>query len=166
VVEVLIPDFQGNIDDINTVVQAGPEVVAHNIETTKTLTPKVRDSRATYDQSLAVLRSIKELRPTTHTKSSIMLGFGENHGDVLSTMKDLRNVNVDILTLGQYLRPTKAHLPVVEYVDPHVFQQYKQAAIDLGFLYVAAGPLVRSSYRAGEFFVEALIRKNSRALSS
>lgn len=165
IVEVLIPDFQGNIDDVNTVVQAGPEVVAHNIETTEPLTPKVRDSRATYKQSLKVLKSIKQLKPTIYSKSSIMLGLGETESDLISTMKDLRSVYVDILTLGQYLRPTKGHIPVTEYVSPECFQRYKQVAESLGFLYVAAGPFVRSSYRAGEFFLEALIRKKSQVPS-
>jgi lipoic acid synthetase len=165
IVEVLIPDFQGNIDDVNTVVQAGPEVVAHNIETTEPLTPKVRDSRATYKQSLKVLKSIKQLKPTIYSKSSIMLGLGETESDLISTMKDLRSVYVDILTLGQYLRPTKGHIPVTEYVSPERFQRYKQVAENLGFLYVAAGPFVRSSYRAGEFFLEALIRKKSQVPS-
>ncbi len=165
ITEVLIPDFQGNINDVNTVVQARPEVVAHNIETTEALTSKVRDARATYKQSLKVLKFIKESSPTTYSKSSIMLGLGESESDLISTMRDLRRVNVDILTLGQYLRPTKGHVPVAEYVSPERFQHYKEVAEDLGFLYVAAGPFVRSSYRAGEFFLEALIRKNSSVSS-
>lgn len=163
--EVLIPDFQGNLQDVEIVVDSGPEVVAHNIETTETLTRRVRDPRASYKQSLMVLKFIKKLRPTVYSKSSIMLGLGETDSDLLATMRDLRDVNVDILTLGQYLRPTKGHLPVTEYVAPERFQHYKQLAEDLGFIYVAAGPFVRSSYRAGEFFVEALIRKNPRGSS-
>jgi len=165
IVEVLIPDFQGNIDDVKTILEASPEVVAHNIETTESLTPKARDPRAKYRQSLNVLKSIKELKSTVCSKSSIMLGLGESERDLLTTMRDLREVNVDILTLGQYLRPTKGHLPVSEYVAPERFQHYRQVAEDMGFLYVAAGPFVRSSYRAGEFFLDALIRKNGRGHS-
>jgi len=163
ITEVLIPDFQGNTDHISKVVKAGPEVIAHNIETTEPLTPNVRDSRATYSQSLQVLKSIKELNPSIHSKSSIMLGLGETENDLLKTMRDLREANVDILTLGQYLRPTKSHAPVREYVKPESFQYFKQVAEQLGFLYVAAGPFVRSSYRAGELFLEALIHNNGRS---
>jgi lipoic acid synthetase len=162
ITEVLIPDFQGKVDDIGKVVAAGPEVVAHNIETTESLTPKVRDPRATYRQSLAVLRGVKDLDPAIRSKSSIMLGLGETESDLIETMTDLREVDVDILTLGQYLRPTKGHIPVSEYVAPERFQHYKQVAEQLGFLYVASGPFVRSSYRAGEFFMEALVRKARR----
>jgi lipoic acid synthetase len=163
ITEVLIPDFQGNLDDVKKIVDAGPEVVAHNIETTKTLTPKVRDPRATYEQSLRVLKAIKNLNPSVYTKSSIMMGLGEAEPDVVTTMEDLRAVNVDILTLGQYLRPSKGHIPVSEYVGPNKFEHYKQLAEGLGFLYVASGPFVRSSYRAGEFFLEALIQKKMNA---
>jgi len=159
ITEVLIPDFQGNLDDVKKVVEAAPEVIAHNIETTEPLSPKVRDPRATYKQSLRVLKGIKELDPTVYSKSSIMLGLGETEGDLVKAMKDLRDVDVDILTLGQYLRPSKGHMPVTEYVSPETFEHYKTLAEKLGFLYVASGPFVRSSYRAGEFFVEALIRK-------
>jgi lipoic acid synthetase len=159
ITEVLIPDFQGNLEDVKKIVDASPEVIAHNIETTKALTPKVRDSRATYEQSLRVLKGVKCLNPSIYTKSSIMMGLGEVESDVVTTMEDLRAVNVDILTLGQYLRPSKGHVPVIEYVSPDKFEHYKQLAENLGFLYVASGPFVRSSYRAGEFFLEALIRK-------
>jgi lipoic acid synthetase len=162
ITEVLIPDFQGSIDHLSKVVKAGPEVIAHNIETTEALTTNVRDSRATYAQSLKVLKSIKELNSSIRSKSSIMLGLGETENDLLKTMRDLREAEVDILTFGQYLRPTKAHAPVREYVRPESFQYYKQAAEQLGFLYVAAGPFVRSSYRAGELFLEALIHSNER----
>ena len=159
ITEVLIPDFQGNLDDVKKIVDAGPEVVAHNIETTKALTPKVRDPRATYEQSLRVLKAIKNLNPSVYTKSSIMMGLGEVEPDIVTAMEDLRAMNVDILTLGQYLRPSKGHIPVSEYVNPDKFEHYKQLAEGLGFLYVASGPFVRSSYRAGEFFLDALIQK-------
>lgn len=159
ITEVLIPDFQGNLNDVKKIVDAGPEVVAHNIETTETLTQKVRDPRATYKQSLHVLKGIKNLNPTVYSKSSIMLGLGETEEDLTKTMRDLREVSVDILTLGQYLRPSKGHISVSEYVSPAKFDHFKELAEGLGFLYVASGPFVRSSYRAGEFFVEALVRK-------
>jgi len=159
--EVLIPDFQGKADDVKKVVDAEPEVIAHNIETTKPLTPLVRDPRATYEQSLHVLECIKHLNPSIYTKSSIMMGLGELEPDIVAAMQDLRAVNVDILTLGQYLRPSKGHVPVSEYVPPDKFDHYKHLAEDLGFLYVASGPFVRSSYRAGEFFLEALVRNRS-----
>jgi lipoic acid synthetase len=165
ITEVLIPDFQGNLNDVEKIVDAGPEVIAHNVETTEPLTPKVRDPRATYEQSLQVLRGIKELNPAIYSKTSIMLGLGETEGDLVKTMKDLRDVNVDILTLGQYLRPSKGHVSVTEYVNPERFDYYRGLAEELGFLYVASGPFVRSSYRAGEFFVEALIRKKRLELS-
>jgi lipoic acid synthetase len=159
VTEVLIPDFHGDENCIKKIVDARPEVIAHNIETTATLTPKIRDPRATYRQSLQVLRSIKELDREVYSKTSIMLGLGETEEDLMKTMRDLREVDVNILTLGQYLRPSKGHLPVVEYVSVSQFEHLKEIAEDMGFLYVASGPLVRSSYRAAEFFVEALIRQ-------
>lgn len=159
IVEVLIPDFQGNLDDVRKVGDAGPEVMAHNIETTRPLTPRVRDPRATYEQSLRVLKCIKELNPKAYSKSSIMLGLGEAESDLVKTMQDLREVDVDILTLGQYLRPSKGHIPVSEYVSPERFEHFRRIAEELGFLYVASGAFVRSSYRAGEFFIEALVRK-------
>jgi len=166
ITEVLIPDFQGNLDDVKKVVDARPEVIAHNIETTKPLTPQVRDPRATYEQSLHVLKSIKDFEQSIYTKSSIMLGLGEIESDLITAMEDLRGVNVDILTLGQYLRPSKGHVLVSEYVSLEKFDHYKRLAESLGFLYVASGPFVRSSYRAGEFFLEALIRKKKLATDS
>jgi lipoic acid synthetase len=159
ITEVLIPDFQGNLGEVKKVADARPEVIAHNIETTEALTPRVRDPRATYEQSLRVLKGIKELNPSIYSKSSIMLGLGEAEDDLFKTMRDLREVDVEILTLGQYLRPSKGHIPVSEYVAPERFEHYEHLAEELGFLYVAAGPFVRSSYRAGEFFLEALIHK-------
>lgn len=162
ITEVLMPDFQGNLDDVKKIVDAGPEVVAHNIETTEPLTPNVRDPRATYTQSLKVLKGIKDLNPSSYSKSSIMLGLGESEDDLLRTMKDLRSVSVDIITLGQYLRPSKGHISVSEFVSPERFEYFKRIAEGLGFLYVASGPFVRSSYRAGEFFVDALVRSKRR----
>jgi lipoic acid synthetase len=157
ITEVLVPDFRGEIECIRKIVEAKPEVIAHNIETTAKLTPNVRDPRATYQQSLKVLESIKELDSSIYSKSSIMLGLGEEEADLIATMRDLRRVGVDVLTLGQYLRPSKRHIPIIDFVSPEHFEYYKQKAEEIGFLYVAAGPLVRSSYRAAEFFVETLV---------
>ncbi len=157
-VEVLIPDFQGGVTDLKKVVEAAPDVIAHNIETTFSLTPSVRDPRAGYYQSLQVLNNVKKLNPEIYTKSSIMLGLGESEEELLKAFHDLRGVDVDILTLGQYLRPSKGHLPVIEYVPPERFEHFKGIAEDFGFFYVASGPLVRSSYRAGDFFLEGIIR--------
>ena len=159
ITEVLIPDFRADENCIRKIVDARPEVIAHNIETTAALTPKIRDPRATYKQSLQALKAIKELDGKVYSKSSIMLGLGETEEDLIKTMEDLREVNVNILTLGQYLRPSKGHIPVVEFVSLSLFEYYKKVAEEMGFLYVASGPLVRSSYRAAEFFVEALVRQ-------
>jgi len=159
IVEVLIPDFRGDYESIRKIANAKPEVIAHNIETTARLTPHVRDARATYSQSLSVLKRIKDFESRIYSKSSIMLGLGEEEAELISTMRDLRGAGVDILTLGQYLRPSKAHIPVANFVSPERFEHYKQTAEEMGFLYVAAGSLVRSSYRASEFFVEALVNQ-------
>ena len=158
-VEVLTPDFKGRKDLIEKIVQAHPDVFAHNIETVERLSPKVRDSRAGYKQSLKVLEFVKKQKASMYTKSSIMLGLGESQEEVLNTLKDLRSVDCNILTFGQYLRPQKRHLPVEKYIPPKEFENWKQTAEDLGFIYCASGPLVRSSYRAGEFFMESLINK-------
>jgi len=162
IVEVLIPDFQGNVDQLRNVVDAGAEVVAHNIETVESLTPKVRDRRAKYRQSLKVLADIKAMSPQTFTKTSIMLGLGETREEVMQALRDLREVGCDIVTFGQYLQPTQRHLKVVEFVHPSVFDEYKLLAEAEGFLYVASGPLVRSSYRAGEFFIKGVLEKQGR----
>jgi lipoic acid synthetase len=159
IVEVLIPDFCGDMECIKRVVKAKPEVIAHNIETVRRLQKYVRDRRAGYEQSLSVLENVKKLEPKIFTKSSIIVGFGETVEEVLQTMKDLRAVNVDFLTVGQYLRPSDWHLPVTEYVTKEKFEYYKKMGESMGFLYVAAGPFVRSSYRAGELFVKSLISK-------
>lgn len=158
-IEVLIPDFQNDLDSIKKVVDARPDVIAHNIETTLSLTPKVRDPRANYWQSLSVLRTVKKLNREIYTKSSIMLGLGETEEEVIIAMRHLRLADVDFLTIGQYLRPSKRHLPVVEYVKPVVFEKYKEIGEAMGFKYVASGPLVRTSYRAGELFINSMIRK-------
>lgn len=160
-VEVLIPDFQGDPNALRQIVDAQPDVIAHNIETVERLTPSVRDRRARYDQSLRVLENAKAFGPSCYTKSSIMVGLGETHAEVEQTMKDLRSVGVDVLTVGQYLRPTRSrqHLAVVEYLPLEAFERYKLMGEALGFLYVASGPMVRSSYRAGELFMKALLER-------
>ena len=157
-VEALIPDFQGDLAAVRTVVDASPDVLDHNIETVRRLQHPVRDRRAGYEQSLAVLRGAKSMRDGLYTKSSIMLGLGETAEEILETMHDLRDAGVDIVTLGQYLRPSAWHLPVQEFVPPERFDAYRREAESMGFLYAAAGPLVRSSYRAGEFFLENVLR--------
>ncbi|MCC7381765.1 MAG: lipoyl synthase [Deltaproteobacteria bacterium] len=153
-IELLIPDFEGKHESVATVAETDLAVLAHNVETVERLTPGVRDPRARYRRSLAVLDHAKSLRPALLTKSSIMLGLGETEDEVLATLRDLKGVGVDIVTLGQYLRPSFKHLPVAEYVTPDRFERLGAAARALGFGFVASGPLVRSSYRAGELYVE------------
>jgi len=160
-VETLIPDFGGDPEAVAEVVRAGPDVVGHNVETVRRLTPLVRDRRASFDRSLRVLRTVKEIRKDVLTKSSLMLGLGETDEEVVSALEELRSVGVDIVTMGQYLRPLDApmYLPVVEYVTPERFRRLEEAAYRIGFLYVASGPLVRSSYLAGEAYVRAVLRR-------
>ncbi len=160
IVELLIPDFRGNVESLKKVAFSGAEVIGHNIETVRRLTPLVRDPRASYDQSLFVLESLKKLNPKIYTKSAIIVGFGEKEEEVIETMKDLRKANVDFLTIGQYLRPSKRHLPVMEYVTPEKFKKYEEIGKNLGFKYVASGPFVRSSYKAGEFFIASIINSS------
>lgn len=147
-VEALTPDFAGDAAAVRTVVEADLAVFAHNLETVRRLTAGVRDPRAGYDQSLHVLRVAKAVRAGVLTKSSLMLGLGEADEEILGAMRDLRDARVDILTLGQYLRPTANHLPVQRYVTPQEFDHYRAQGLALGFIEVVAGPLVRSSYRA------------------
>lgn len=162
IVEILTPDFRGQMDLVNQIVDAKPDVFAHNIETVERLTPSVRDPRAKYRQSLAVLEGVKKHDPTRYTKSSIMLGLGEQEEEVIQTLKDLRSVGCDVVTFGQYLQPTKRHLKVIEYVHPDQFKAWQKIAEDMGFLYVASGPLVRSSYRAGEFFMKGIVERQRK----
>lgn len=152
-VEVLIPDFKGSILSLKNVIQAGPDVIAHNIETVARLYLEVRPL-ADYYLSLKVLKEIKEISPAVTTKSSILLGMGEREEEIISTMKDLWESNCDILTLGQYLAPSEKHYPVKEFISPGKFRQYKEVAMTLGFKAVISGPLVRSSYQAKEAFQE------------
>ncbi len=161
IVEVLIPDFKGDVEALRKIVAAKPEVIAHNIETVERLQRKVRDARANYSQSLGILENIKKLNPKIYTKSSIMLGLGEADEEVLQSMRDLRTMNVDIITFGQYLRPTNRHLAVDNFIEPQKFEYFKNKALELEFLFCASGPFVRSSYKAGELFVRnILLNKN------
>jgi len=157
-VECLTPDFAGDTDCITKVAESGLDVYAHNIETVKSLQWFVRDPRANYKQSMGVLEHVKLNFPKTLTKSSIMVGFGEKPEEVVETMKDLRSVGVDCLTIGQYMQPTTRHAKVQEYVHPKMFKEWEVLGAELGFAYTASGPLVRSSYRAGEYFIENLLK--------
>ena len=150
IVEVLTPDFNGRDASLQTVADAAPNVFNHNLETVERLTPLVR-SRAQYRLSLEVLRRFRELAPGIPTKSGLMLGLGEEESEILAAIDDLRAVGVEILTLGQYLRPSPKHLPVVAYIHPDKFKEYKEIAFQKGFRHVSSGPLVRSSYHAAEF---------------
>jgi lipoic acid synthetase len=150
VIEVLVPDFNGKDDSLRTVLEAAPHIFNHNLETVERLTPVVR-SRAKYKLSLEFLQRAKELRSEVVTKSGIMLGLGETEPEVFQAMDDLRDHGVEVLTMGQYLRPTPQHLPVVEFIRPEVFNLYGDIARNKGFTHVASGPLVRSSYHAADF---------------
>ncbi|KAK9828334.1 hypothetical protein WJX74_009413 [Apatococcus lobatus] len=156
-VEALVPDFQGNEANVATIAQSGLDVFAHNVETVERTSPMVRDRRASWKQSIAVLQAAKAAGARI-TKTSIMLGCGEQPQEVLQAMQALRDAGVDVVTLGQYMRPTKRHMPVSEYVTPESFAAYQQAAEEMGFLYAASGPMVRSSYKAGEFFLTNVLR--------
>ena len=158
-VEALTPDFQGVLQDVETVVDSGVDVFAQNIETVRRLTHPVRDPRAGYDQTLRVLEHAKRYKSAVLTKTSLMLGLGETEDEIFETMRDLRAIGVDILTLGQYLRPTVNHLAVERFVTPEEFERYREHGLELGFLEVVSGPLVRSSYRA-----ERALERNNAGL--
>ena len=162
-VECLTPDFRGNGEIIDFVAKSGIDVFAHNIETVERLQGRVRDHRAGFKQSLGVLQRAKKAVPSILTKTSIMLGVGETSADVRATIKDVYAAGVDIITFGQYLRPSPAHMALDRYVPPEEFEQWKREAEEAGFLYVASGPLVRSSYKAGELFIEGAIKKRRAA---
>ena len=159
--ESLVSDFMGRRESVEEVIDAAPDVFAHNVETVERLTPRVRDHRAAYRQSLQVLEWAKSAAPARVTKSSIMLGLGEFDAEIVQSMKDLRAAGVSALTLGQYLQPSPWHLPVVEFVKPEKFDEWRRTGEALGFDYVASGPLVRSSYRAGEYYLKRLIRPDA-----
>ncbi|RKF56284.1 Lipoyl synthase, mitochondrial [Erysiphe neolycopersici] len=176
-VEALTGDFAGDLNMVKIVATSGLDVYAHNVETVEALTSRVRDRRATFRQSLAVLDAAKKFVPSLITKTSIMLGLGETEEELFETLKgklllkltkytltllELRKVNVDVVTFGQYMQPTKRHMKVEKYVTPQVFDHWRQVALDLGFLYCASGPLVRSSYKAGEAFIENVLKKRRR----
>jgi lipoyl synthase len=158
-IECLVSDFQGNLSAVDTLANSGLDVYAHNVETVKRLQKHVRDHRASYEQSLNILKRAKTVNSSLYTKTSLMLGLGETKEEVLQTMKDIRNVGVDILTLGQYLRPTAHHLAVIEYINPQMFDWYQKQGEMMGFRYVASGPMVRSSYKAGEYFIKNMINE-------
>jgi lipoic acid synthetase len=161
-VECLTGDFQGDLDCVTTIATSGLDVYAHNIETVETLTSYIRDRRATFRQSLNVLEHAKKIKPSLITKTSIMLGVGEKDEEVLDAMKELRKINVDCVTLGQYMRPTKRHMRVYEYIAPEKFDHWAKVGNDLGFLYIASGPLVRSCYKACEFYIGNIIKKKKK----
>lgn len=161
-VECLVSDFAGNKDAVERLALSGLDVYAHNVETVERLQRYVRDFRAGYAQSLSVLKHAKECNPQVYTKTSLMLGLGETQEEVLQAMRDMREADVDVLTLGQYLRPSENHLAVVEYVTPEAFDFYRMEGENMGFKYVASGPLVRSSYKAGEYFIENMIKQGRR----
>lgn len=158
-VECLTPDFRGDLSAVEKIALSGLDVYAHNVETVRELQRHVRDPRANFDQSLSVLRHVKKVKPTVLTKTSIMLGLGETDEQIQNTLTELREADVDCLTLGQYMQPTKRHLKVEEYVTPEKFAHWEKVGNDMGFLYTASGPLVRSSYKAGEFFLKNLLDK-------
>lgn len=150
-IEVLIPDFKGNKEALKKVVSAKPDIINHNVETTPRLYREVRPM-AVYDRSLELLQQVKEMNDSIMTKSGFMLGLGENEDDVIGILKDLKNINCEIVTIGQYLAPSSKHHPVVEYVHPDIFKKYEKIALDMGFKHVFSAPLVRSSYYAEQVF--------------
>eukprot|EP00242_Pyramimonas_sp_CCMP2087_P005798 CAMPEP_0198214424 /NCGR_PEP_ID=MMETSP1445-20131203/41328_1 /TAXON_ID=36898 /ORGANISM="Pyramimonas sp., Strain CCMP2087" /LENGTH=343 /DNA_ID=CAMNT_0043889627 /DNA_START=217 /DNA_END=1248 /DNA_ORIENTATION=- len=161
-VEVLSPDFSGNMEDVDRVATCGLDVFAHNVETVERMTPSVRDRRANWAQSLKVLKRAKEAGAKV-TKTSIMLGLGERPEEIQVALEALRAHDVDVVTFGQYMRPTRGHLAVVEYITPEGFAHWKTVAEGMGFLYVASGPKVRSSYRAGELYLKGMINSRKAA---
>ena len=161
VVETLIPDYTG--EHLASLMEARPDVLAHNVEVVGRLQRRIRDPRCSFERSLDTLVQARELYPGVFTKSSIMLGLGESRAEIVESMGLLRDAGVDFLTLGQYLRPTKNHAPVREYVEPADFEDLRVQGLAMGFAYVASGPLVRSSYKAGEFFAERLVRQRRAA---
>jgi len=151
-VEVLVPDLGGDDELLSVVLNARPDVLGHNVETVRRLQAEVRDPRSSYDVSLGLLRRAKDIDPRTITKSSLMLGLGENDDELKETLVDLREAGVDIVTMGQYLHPARAELPVAHYIAPEEFDRWRKEAEELGFSYVSSGPLVRSSYKAAEAY--------------
>jgi lipoyl synthase len=163
-VETLVGDFAGRLRDVDVVLEALPDVFAHNLEVTRRLTPRIRDARCSYDQSLRVLGHAKQRAPERFVKSSLMVGIGEQDDEVLEALADLRAAGVDVVTLGQYLRPTEKHAPVARYAEPEQSAAFERAGYELGFSFVASGPLVRSSYHAAEGFVQARLGSGGAAM--
>lgn len=161
-VECLTPDFRGDLHCVETITDSGLDVYAHNIETIEELQWLVRDPRANYKQSMGVLEHVKKYKPDMVTKTSIMVGLGETEEQIYRTMEDLRKIDVDCLTLGQYMQPTKRHLKVKEYVHPDRFKRWEEMGNKMGFLYTASGPLVRSSYKAGEFYLTNIVKNRQK----
>lgn len=168
-VETLTGDFWGKLDNVDTVALSGLDVYAHNIETVENLQPYVRDRRAGFRQSLSVLERAKKVKPTLITKTSMMLGLGETDEEVIHALQgsvdltvELRTIDVDVVTFGQYMRPTKKHMKVEEYVTPEKFEFWREKAISMGFKYVASGPLVRSSYKAGEYYIKNILKSQTQ----
>ncbi|EKE02221.1 MAG: hypothetical protein ACD_20C00410G0007 [uncultured bacterium] len=160
IVEVLIPDFKGSIDSLKNIIKSAPDIIGHNIETVERLTPLIRDKRASYEQSLNIHRTIKDINKKMLTKSSIQVGFGETQQEIISALKDLRKYKTDIITIGQYLRPTEKQISVQEYIKPEIFRKYEKYAQNLGFSCVVSAPLARSSYRAAESFMLSRLKFN------
>lgn len=160
IIEALTPDFSARYEFLEKLIREKLDVFAHNMETIKRLTPTVRDRRSTYEKSLLTLKRIKEINPHQYTKTSLMLGIGETKEEIVECLEDLRAIDCNVVTFGQYLQPTKRHLPMIEYIHPDIFDEYKEMAQKMGFLYVASGPLVRSSFKAGEFFMKGVIHAN------
>lgn len=161
-VEALVPDFRGDPECVQRVATSGLDVFAHNIETVEELQSVVRDRRANFKQSLDVLKMAKSMASGALTKTSLMLGCGETPQQIIQTMEKVREAGVDVMTFGQYMRPTLRHMPVSEYVTPEAFEEYRKLGMDMGFRYVASGPMVRSSYKAGEFYIKSMIDEDRK----
>ncbi|MGB4730192.1 MAG: lipoyl synthase [Candidatus Hydrothermia bacterium] len=160
-VEVLVPDLRGSADNIKKIVDSGIDVFAHNVEVVRRLTPEIRDHRASFDISIKTISIVKELKPDILSKSGFMVGLGETWDEVIETMKEIKDVGVNFLTIGQYLQPSTKHTEVKKYYTPEEFNELELIGLSMGFDYVASAPLVRSSYRAGEFYVKATRRSGS-----
>lgn len=166
-IETLTPDFNAKEDLIRILLEVGPDVFAHNMETVERLNPVVRDRRASYRQSLKTLELAKKINPDQYTKTSLMLGLGENDSEIYKTLEDLRGIQCDVVTFGQYMKPTNRHFTIKKYYSPQEFKKFELIAKQMGFLYVASGPLVRSSYRAAEYFMAGVIQqKKNKALGA
>ncbi len=160
-VEVLVPDLRANPEHIKKIIDSGVDVFAHNVEVVERLTPEIRDRRASFETSLRTLKIAKSIKSDLYTKSGFMVGLGETKDEIIDTMRRFREIKVNFLTIGQYLRPSIKHAPVIKYYTPEEFKEFEKIGLSMGFDYVASGPLVRSSYRAGEFYVKSIRGKSS-----